>query len=412
MRRLACRVALVCLVGVVLACQEEPPTTRARVAKRPGASAAPQASRAPQASAVPATSPAPSNAAPASTGTTAAPSSVPSTAATTAGVSSSGGGSLPAAGADLQLVRAPQQADTWVVLPSLRRPRAGLAAGVLGDFVLVSDGEPRATNEALSLDEAGAQGWGLATVGGAASGVSLAAFASTGSQLVMAGGSSAGEFIPVTRLDELEQAGSAPPELYLPDPLRAAAGAWSEATGELLVFGGETYNGLKAGVQRVRLAPKGVTQGAGTAEPFAGAAAALVGPQAWVVGGYTRLQPGGPVQALSTVRRYDVAANTWRISGDGQPGDLPELPAPRHSAALVASGGKLWLLGGAGADGRPVAEVLRLDPAAAAPAWEVVTSLPTPRALLAAVAFGTRIMAIGGVGVAGQPLATVEVYQP
>jgi hypothetical protein len=309
----------------------------------------------------------------------------------------------------LQLVRPSQPPDTWILWPSLRRPRAGLAAGVLGDFVLVSDGEPRATNEALNLAEGGASGWGLSTSGDTSPGVALAAFASNGTRLLLAGGS-AGEFIPVTRLEAVE-GGTLAPQLYLPEPVRAAAGAWAPTPGVVLVLGGETYNGLTGVVRRLDVAGGRVTQGASAPEAFAGAAAAVVGAKAWVVGGYT-LDAGGAPQALATVRTYDVAGNTWRTSADGQAAAPPALPAPRHSGALVALGGKLWLLGGAGADGRPVGEVLRLDPAAASPAWEVVTSLPTPRALLAAVAFGSRLMAIGGVGVAGQPLDTVEVYQP
>jgi N-acetylneuraminic acid mutarotase len=274
---------------------------------------------------------------------------------------------------------------------------------------MVSDGEPRATNEALSLDDGGATGWGLSSAGGAAPGVALAAFASTGSQLLMVGGS-AGELLPVTRAEQPD-GGALVQELYVPEPVRAAAGAWAPASGEVLVFGGETYNGLTAVVQRLAVEAKRVSQGASAPEPFAGAAAAVVGSKAWVVGGYT-FRPDGAPQALSAVRVYDVAGNAWRTSGDGQASAPPALPAPRHSGALVELGGKLWLLGGAGADGRPVAEVLRLDPSAAAPAWEVVTALPTPRALLAAVGIGTRLMAIGGVGAAGQPLDTVEVYQP
>ncbi|MEB3330091.1 MAG: hypothetical protein VKQ33_12745 [Candidatus Sericytochromatia bacterium] len=311
--------------------------------------------------------------------------------------------------AALTLALVPQAADTWAVWPALRRPRAGLAAGIVGNFLLVSDGEPRATTEALALDEGTPTGWGLASARDTAPGVALAAFASTGVQLVMVGGS-AGEFLPLTRAEEPTRGGLLP-ELYVPEPVRAAAGAWAPAAGEVLVFGGETYAGLTAGVQRLGLAARRVTQGAAAPDPFAGAAAAVVGATAWVVGGYA-LQPDGAPVAVATVRRYDLAGNGWRVSGDGQPAAPPALPAPRHSAALVALAGKLWLLGGAGADGRPVAEVLRLDPTAAAPTWEVVTVLPTPRALLAAVALGPRLVAIGGVGAAGQPLDTVEVYQP
>jgi hypothetical protein len=406
MRGVVQRLVLALLLGSLVACQGEPPASSARKAvKRPGAApVAPQAvSPSPSASPV-AGSPTPTSPTPA----TVTP-GVPGPGAGGSGGGAGGAGAVTPSRAELQLVRASQAPDTWTTWPALRRPRAGLAAGVVGTFVMVSDGEPRATNEAMSLDEDGATGWGLSSAGSSAPGVTLAAFASNGARLLMVGGN-AGELLPVTRAEEPE-GGALLPKLYVPEPVRAAAGAWAPASGEVLVFGGETYNGLTAVVRRIAVEAERVSQGASAPEPFAGAAAAVVGSKAWVVGGYALL-PDGAVQALTTVRVYDVASNAWRVSGDGQAAAPPALPAPRHSGALVAMGGKLWLLGGAGADGRPLGEVLRLDPAAAAPAWEAVTALPTPRALLAAVGIGPRLMAIGGVGAAGQPLDTVEVYQP
>ncbi|MBI4577336.1 MAG: hypothetical protein HY722_13840, partial [Planctomycetes bacterium] len=127
-------------------------------------------------------------------------------------------------------------------------------------------------------------------------------------------------------------------------------------------------------------------------EPRHGAGAAAAPGVLWLAGG-----TGTAGRPLGEVLRFDLAAWRWER--------LPSLPGeegPAGPVALVALGGDLYALAGAG---------LLALPAGAA-GWERLPPPPTPRARLGATALEGRLYAVGGLDGRGQALATVEVYDP
>ena len=77
-----------------------------------------------------------------------------------------------------------------------------------------------------------------------------------------------------------------------------------------------------------------------------------------------------------------------------------------HSAAVV--NGKIYVMGGAGADNKPVASVHVYDPATGT--WAARADMPTARALFGASAVGGTIYAVGGTTIGLDKLAVVEAY--
>jgi N-acetylneuraminic acid mutarotase len=77
-----------------------------------------------------------------------------------------------------------------------------------------------------------------------------------------------------------------------------------------------------------------------------------------------------------------------------------------HSAAVV--NGKIYVIGGGGADNKPVASVHVYDPAAGT--WAARANMPTARALFGASAVGGTIYAVGGTTIGLDKLAVVEAY--
>jgi N-acetylneuraminic acid mutarotase len=77
-----------------------------------------------------------------------------------------------------------------------------------------------------------------------------------------------------------------------------------------------------------------------------------------------------------------------------------------HSAAVV--NGKIYLMGGAGADNKPFGSVEVYDPATGT--WAARASMPTARGLFAAGAVGGTIYTVGGTIAGRDKLAVVEAY--
>lgn len=114
----------------------------------------------------------------------------------------------------------------------------------------------------------------------------------------------------------------------------------------------------------------------------------------YAVGGYE-----GPISdsaAAVDVWAYDPAADRWEA--------VTPLPAPRAAHAVVATEGRLYVVGGVGPD---AAATLVLEPGA--DEWTVLAPIPTEREHLAAAALDGRIYAIAG-RAGGQNLETVEAY--
>jgi len=82
------------------------------------------------------------------------------------------------------------------------------------------------------------------------------------------------------------------------------------------------------------------------------------------------------------------------------------MPRWCHTAAVV--NGKIYVIGGAGEDNRPVASVEVYDPATGT--WAARAKMPTPRALFGASTVRGTIYAVGGTTRGPDKLAVVEAY--
>lgn len=120
----------------------------------------------------------------------------------------------------------------------------------------------------------------------------------------------------------------------------------------------------------------------------------------YLFGGAIQRQPGGPTQfPINNAWEYDPAADSWRA--------LAPMPIRRMAAAAVESGGKLYVIGGAGSwpglDNEPLTgdQPHRIvdanhvyDPSINS--WQARQTLPTPRTHMFVGAVGAKIYAIGG----------------
>lgn len=106
--------------------------------------------------------------------------------------------------------------------------------------------------------------------------------------------------------------------------------------------------------------------------------------QIWVTGRWSGADS-------DVVEIYDPGSNRW-FTG-------PPLPEGLNDAALISTGGDLYLLGGRTEDlSASLADVYRLDrESGQTPAWRPAAPLPAPRVFGAAAWDGTRIIYAGGV---------------
>jgi len=123
-------------------------------------------------------------------------------------------------------------------------------------------------------------------------------------------------------------------------------------------------------------------------------AAAAAGQRIVVAGGYAR---NG--DTVATVEVYDTAADAWTAG--------PALPAAVNHAMAAALDGAVYVAGGYGGDRRPSRQLVRLE----GDRWRPLAPLPEGRAAGGLVATGDRLYLVGGVapgGLAGDTL----VYDP
>ena len=124
---------------------------------------------------------------------------------------------------------------------------------------------------------------------------------------------------------------------------------------------------------------------------------------AMVQSGTTILAVGGSDGGAASDKTFQS-----KVSGTGNFDtwtDGPKLPAPRSDAAVIYSGGKIYAIGGFGADGKPTATVYVLTPdpkTGALGDWQsaedanLPLTLPEPRAGAAVVAASDGLLLIGG----------------
>jgi len=127
------------------------------------------------------------------------------------------------------------------------------------------------------------------------------------------------------------------------------------------------------------------------------AVAALEG-RVFVIGGF-----GSSGEPVATVNVYDPAANQWETRAP--------LPAPTHHAAAAVAAGRLYVIGGyTGGRVRWTASQTTYEYDPARDSWATRALMPTPRGGLAAASLGNRIHALGGTS--DRVTNAHEVYDP
>jgi hypothetical protein len=96
--------------------------------------------------------------------------------------------------------------------------------------------------------------------------------------------------------------------------------------------------------------------------------------------------------------------------GNGRWSEAAPLPEPRAAAGAAFVAGRVYVVGGFGADRRELSAALAYDPLAQV--WERIADLPTPREHLAVVAYRGRVCALGGHFGAADKTTLVECYDP
>jgi N-acetylneuraminic acid mutarotase len=134
--------------------------------------------------------------------------------------------------------------------------------------------------------------------------------------------------------------------------------------------------------------------------PRTNAAAATLGEEVWVVGGYGEDDP-----PVDVVERYDLRANTWKAG--------PVLPGGRAQAGAAALHNVLYVVGGdiATADGETTtSSAIAFDPRKHR--WTPIAPLPAARDRLRLVAAGDYLYAIGGETADSSSVTAVDRYDP
>lgn len=133
--------------------------------------------------------------------------------------------------------------------------------------------------------------------------------------------------------------------------------------------------------------------------PRSEVAAALVGGKIYVLAGIV-------AAGAATNEEYDPAADRWQRRRDVP---LPRGSNGRDHPAAAEVGGKLYLVGGFGADGRPLDSLLEYDPIS--DSWRELIPMPTARGALGAAAIDGKLYAVGGVTTRGDTGA-IELFDP
>ena len=184
----------------------------------------------------------------------------------------------------------------------------------------------------------------------------------------------------------------------LPELRSPRAGAAAAVVGDqMYVIGGENQDGVLGAVERYDVGFKTWAQLSSKQTPVTDVRAAVLGGKIYVPGGR---RSADPKDVVAVFEAYDPRSETWE--------QLPDLPAPRSAYGLAALEGRLYLFGGwDGAGFRD--DVWEYDPGSGE--WRERTSMPTPRAFGEAVALGDTIWVLGGENDGGR-LDVNEAYNP
>lgn len=128
------------------------------------------------------------------------------------------------------------------------------------------------------------------------------------------------------------------------------------------------------------------------------------------VGGFTALNAEGEehrLQSQDEVKRYDADKNEWTV--------LPSLPEPRSSTAAAVIGNEVYVVGGWElSEGKPnwLKTAWKLDFAAADPKWVAIAAPGFQRRAIAVAAHQGQIYVIGGMTNEDGPSTATNVYDP
>ncbi len=152
-------------------------------------------------------------------------------------------------------------------------------------------------------------------------------------------------------------------------------------------------------------------QSMGNGPRLQGLAMVSTGGKLYQLGGFTAKNEVGEEHDLWTqdrVAAYDPTSKQWS--------DMPALPEPRSSFDAAVLDGQIYVVGGwtiAGdAESQWLKTAYRLDPSADSPTWVALSPPPFQRRALSVAAHGGKIYAIGGMGAEGGPSTRVDVYDP
>lgn len=177
---------------------------------------------------------------------------------------------------------------------------------------------------------------------------------------------------------------------------RAGAAA-AVVNDQMYVIGGENADRVLGAVERYDVGFKTWAQLSSKPTPVTDVRAAVLGGKIYVPGGR---RSADPTDIVAVFEAYDPRTETWE--------QLPDLPAPRSAYGLAALEGRLYLFGGwDGAGFRD--DVWEYDPGRGE--WRERTSMPTARAYNEAVALGDTIWVLGGENQGGR-LDVNEAYNP
>lgn len=184
-----------------------------------------------------------------------------------------------------------------------------------------------------------------------------------------------------------------------PMPLARSELSAAVADGRLYVAGGIAQLGTSPAFQVYEPATDRWRSLAPLPEPRHHFGLAALDGRIYLTGGFHTL-PFGADQAHRDTWVYDIAGDQWSRGAD--------LPAGRAAHAMVASGDRLYVVGGVGPEPASIfAHDRKLD------SWRrLATTLPTLREHLTAVAFDGTLFVIGGRWRDQGNLTAVESYDP
>jgi hypothetical protein len=206
------------------------------------------------------------------------------------------------------------------------------------------------------------------------------------------------------------------PDLTLPFPLSDAAGV--ATTGGLYLFGGKTADGLTDTVLRATTDSNGNVTGwqaigeLPLPEPRAGATAVAIGDFIYVLGGTGLAGPSTTIYRLSTDNGAPATDDQDVLIGWATAPASEQLPEARTEAATFTSNGALYVIGGLDANNAATDTFYWSVPSSSTgdiPAWHQLdqTQLPEARANQGLASIGSFVYLVGGTGADGAPLASV-----